>query len=104
MFKDALKVSQKGVTSKRITSKGTTSKRITSKGISKANKDKLPNVKVKARVIIPDGYKNYGYLAYKNFDSLLNWNRYIGLEVTARLIEGFDFDDRRTRFQFTKYV
>ena len=46
-----------------------------SKGISKANKDKLPNVKVNARLIIPDGYKNYGYLAYKNFDSLLNWNR-----------------------------
>ena len=46
-----------------------------SKGISKANKDKLPNVNVNARLIIPDGYKNYGYLAYKNFDSLLNWNR-----------------------------
>ena len=47
----------------------------TSKGILNANKDKLPNVKLKARLIIPDGYKNYGYLAYKNFDSLLNWNR-----------------------------
>ena len=46
-----------------------------SKGILKANKDKLPNVKVKARLILPDEYKNYGYLAYKNFDSLLNWNR-----------------------------
>ncbi len=46
-----------------------------SKGILRANKDKLPNVKLKARLIIPDGYKNYGYLAYKNFDSLLNWNR-----------------------------
>jgi len=47
----------------------------TSKGILKANKDKLSNIKLKARLIIPDGYKNYGYLAYKNFDSLLNWNR-----------------------------
>ena len=46
-----------------------------SKGLLKANKEKLPNVKLKARLIIPDGYKNYGYLAYKNFDSLLNWNR-----------------------------
>ena len=46
-----------------------------SKGILKANKKKLPNVELKARLIIPDGYKNYGYLAYKNFDSLLNWNR-----------------------------
>ena len=46
-----------------------------SKGLLKANKEKLPNVRLKARLIIPDGYKNYGYLAYKNFDSLLNWNR-----------------------------
>ena len=46
-----------------------------SNGILKANKQKLPNVKLKARLIIPDGYKKYGYLVYKNFDSLLNWNR-----------------------------
>ena len=46
-----------------------------SKGILKADKGKLPDAKLKARLIIPDGYKNYGYLAYKNFDSLLNWNR-----------------------------
>ena len=44
-------------------------------GILKENKEKLPNVKLKARLIIPDGHKKYGYLAYKNFDSLLNWNR-----------------------------
>ena len=46
-----------------------------SKGLLKENKEKLPNVNLKARLIIPDGYKKYGYLAYKNFDSLLNWNR-----------------------------
>ena len=46
-----------------------------SKGILKEDKKKLPNVKIKARLIIPDGYKNHGYLAYRNFDSLLNWNR-----------------------------
>ena len=46
-----------------------------SKGILKANKEKLPNAKLKARLIIPEGYKNYGYLVYKNFDSLLHWNR-----------------------------
>ena len=46
-----------------------------SKGILKADKEKLPNARLKARLIIPDGYKNYGYLVYKNFDSLLNWNR-----------------------------
>ena len=46
-----------------------------SNGVLKANKEKLPNVKLKARLIIPDGYEKYGYLVYKNFDSLLNWNR-----------------------------
>ena len=45
------------------------------KGILKADKGKLPDAKLKARLIKPDGYKNYGYLVYKNFDSLLNWNR-----------------------------
>jgi membrane-bound lytic murein transglycosylase B len=47
----------------------------TSKGILKVDKGKLPDARLKARLIIPDGYKNYGYLVYKNFDSLLNWNR-----------------------------
>ena len=46
-----------------------------SRGILKANKEKLPNANLKAKLIIPEGYKNYGYLVYKNFDSLLNWNR-----------------------------
>ena len=46
-----------------------------SSGILKENKTKLPNVKIKARLIIPNDYGNYGYLVYSNFDSLLNWNR-----------------------------
>ncbi len=46
-----------------------------SKGILKVNKENLPNAKLKARLIIPEGYTNYGYLVYKNFDSLLHWNR-----------------------------
>ena len=46
-----------------------------SKGMLRANREKLPNAKLKARLIIPDNYKNYGYLVYKNFYSLLNWNR-----------------------------
>ena len=45
------------------------------KGILKEDKQKLPTAKLKARLIIPEGYKKYGYLVYKNFDSLLNWNR-----------------------------
>mgnify|MGYP005695951121 FL=1 len=46
-----------------------------SSGILNDNKTKLPNVKIKARLIIPNDYGNYGYLVYSNFDSLLNWNR-----------------------------
>ena len=46
-----------------------------SSGILNENKTKLPNVKIKARLIIPKDYDNYGYLVYNNFESLLNWNR-----------------------------
>ena len=46
-----------------------------SSGILNENKKKLPNVKIKARLIIPKNYGNYGYLVYNNFESLLNWNR-----------------------------
>ena len=46
-----------------------------SSGILNVNKKKLPNVKIKARLIIPKDYGNYGYLVYNNFESLLNWNR-----------------------------
>ncbi len=46
-----------------------------SSGILNENKKKLPNVKIKARLIIPKDYGNYGFLVYNNFESLLNWNR-----------------------------
>ncbi len=46
-----------------------------SKGILTENKKKLPQINLKARLIIPDNYGNYGYLVYKNFESLLHWNR-----------------------------
>ncbi len=46
-----------------------------SSGILNENQKKLPNVKIKARLIIPKDYGNYGYLVYNNFESLLNWNR-----------------------------
>ena len=45
------------------------------KGVLNENKEKLPQVNVKARLILPDNYGNYGYLVYSNFESLLNWNR-----------------------------
>jgi len=38
-------------------------------------KNHLPKVNVKARLIIPKNYGEYGYLVYRNFDALLNWNR-----------------------------
>ena len=46
-----------------------------SSGILNEYKKKLPNVNIKARLITPNNYGNYGYLVYGNFDSLLNWNR-----------------------------
>ena len=46
-----------------------------SNGVLSENKKELPMVKIKARLIIPKNYRDYGYLVYKNFDSLLNWNR-----------------------------
>ena len=39
------------------------------------SKKSLPKVNIKARLVIPDNYGEYGYLVYKNFDALLNWNR-----------------------------
>ena len=44
-------------------------------GILKMSKKKLPMISLKARLIIPDNYGNYGFLVYNNFDALLNWNR-----------------------------
>ncbi|MDB4239008.1 lytic murein transglycosylase [Alphaproteobacteria bacterium] len=43
--------------------------------ILNSNKNKLPLVNQNARLIIPKSFGQYGYLVYKNFDSLLNWNR-----------------------------
>ena len=44
-------------------------------GVLNENKERLPQVNIKARLVIPDNYGKYGYLVYKNFDALLNWNR-----------------------------
>ena len=45
------------------------------KKILNSDKTKLPQLNLKARLVIPDNYGNYGFLVYSNFDSLLNWNR-----------------------------
>ena len=44
-------------------------------GVLNVDKTELPNIQLKARLIIPKNYKNYGYLVYSNFESLLKWNR-----------------------------
>ena len=44
-------------------------------GLMNIDKSPLPDSDIKARLIIPKSYKNYGYLVYNNFESLLNWNR-----------------------------
>ncbi len=50
-------------------------KKWSSKGILNNDKTKLPQLNLKARLVIPDNYGNYGFLVYSNFESLLNWNR-----------------------------
>ena len=50
-------------------------KKWSSEGILNNNKTKLPQLDLKARLVIPDNYGKYGFLVYSNFDSLLNWNR-----------------------------
>jgi membrane-bound lytic murein transglycosylase B len=50
-------------------------KKWSSYGILNESKKSLPKVNIKARLVIPDNYGKYGYLVYKNFDALLNWNR-----------------------------
>ena len=50
-------------------------KKWSSKGILNSDKTKLPQLDLKARLVIPNDYGNYGFLVYSNFDSLLNWNR-----------------------------
>ena len=43
-------------------------------GVLNSDKKNLPNANIKARLIYVNN-RNYGYLAYKNFDNLLKWNR-----------------------------
>ena len=43
-------------------------------GVLNSDKKNLPNVNIKESLIYVNN-KNYGYLAYKNFDNLLKWNR-----------------------------
>jgi membrane-bound lytic murein transglycosylase B len=46
-----------------------------SHGILNNDKTKLPQLNLKARLVIPDNYGKYGFLVYSNFESILNWNR-----------------------------
>ena len=44
-------------------------------GLLKLDKTELPDLDIKARLIVPKNYTNNGYLVYSNFESLLKWNR-----------------------------
>ena len=50
-------------------------KKWSSEGILNKDKSKLPQLGLKARLVIPDNCGNYGFVVYSNFESLLNWNR-----------------------------
>ncbi len=44
-------------------------------GLLNSDKKTLPSANIKARLIYIDKNRNYGYLAYQNFDNILKWNR-----------------------------
>jgi len=54
-----------------------------SNGVKRYNGSDLPNVDVKASLIMPDGEKGRIYLVYNNFHTLMKWNRssYFGVSV-----------------------
>lgn len=53
-------------------------------GITKFNGEPLPDLPLKASLIAPDGIKGRIYLVYKNFHTLMKWNRssYFGISVS----------------------
>lgn len=52
-------------------------------GVRRFNGQALPNVDIKAWLIMPDGEKGRIYLVYNNFQTLMKWNRssYFGVSV-----------------------
>ncbi|MBT1450954.1 lytic murein transglycosylase [Glaciecola sp. XM2] len=52
-------------------------------GVTKFDQTALPNVDIKASLILPDGEAGRVYLVYDNFDTLMRWNRsyYFGISV-----------------------
>lgn len=53
-------------------------------GVRRYNGDDLPNAKVNASLIMPDGKNGRIYLVYENFHTLMKWNRssYFGIAVS----------------------
>ena len=47
------------------------------------DKKELPNVDIKARILLLKNNKDFAYILYKNFDNILKWNRsnYFALAV-----------------------
>lgn len=54
------------------------------RGVRKFDMSPLPDVNVKASLIMPDGPKGRLYLVYSNFHTLMKWNRssYFGISVS----------------------
>jgi membrane-bound lytic murein transglycosylase B len=52
-------------------------------GVRRSNGQPLPQRKLKASLIIPDGKFGPAYLVYNNFKSLRRWNRSNSFAVTV---------------------
>ena len=52
-------------------------------GVRRFDGSDLPNVDIKASLIMPDGENGRIYLVYNNFHTLMKWNRstYFGVSV-----------------------
>ena len=55
-------------------------------GVNTINDTSLPNVKINARLINPNKNNSSAYLVYKNFDTILRWNRSNHFAITVGLL------------------
>tara|TARA_A100001011_G_scaffold330769_1_gene356808 strand:- start:98 stop:1057 length:960 start_codon:yes stop_codon:yes gene_type:complete len=55
-------------------------------GVKSINNSSLPNVRINARLINPNKNNSTAYLVYKNFDTILRWNRSNHFGITVGLL------------------
>lgn len=55
-------------------------------GITRMNGNKLPNAKIKAKLIAPMGKDGPTFLIYKNFKLIMNWNNSINYALSVGLL------------------